>query len=457
MNPPSPESTASTDVAEQPFPRRAYGWYVVALLILAYIVAFIDRGILALLVRPIKEDLALSDTQMSWLMGPAFGLFYATLGIPIAVMADRRSRRNIIVIGVALWSLATAACGLARNYVSLFLARMMVGVGEGTLSPCAYSIIPDYFPRQAALKAVGLYTMGQSIGAGIAFLLGGQVVLCVSQASGVDWPLVGVLKPWQMTFVVVGLPGALLALLMLTIREPVRRGYLSQQGAAGRQAQPVPATFRFLRGHWKTFGALFLGNSVVTTIGYSYFWLPTVFQRTWGTEAAEAGIYYGAVLAVFGPLGVITGSKLSEWLYQRGRHDAPYTVFMLSVISTLPFAIAVPLAADGRWAVVLLVPTIFGLAVASATSSAAMVHIAPAEFRAQISAIYLLVISLIGLFVGPPSVAMLTDYVFQNEMMIHYSLLTVTIVIGGLGTLVLLYGRKPYLASSWEAEGWHGR
>ena len=452
-----PESIEPSSGLEPPFPRRAYGWYVVALLIVAYIVSFIDRGILALLVRPIKADLGLTDTQMSWLMGPAFGLFYATLGIPIAVLADRRNRRNIIVIGVALWSLATAACGLARNYVSLFLARMMVGVGEATLSPCAYSIIPDYFPRQAALKAVGLYTMGQSIGAGIAFLLGGQVVLWVSQASGVDWPLVGTMEPWQMTFVVVGLPGVLLAMLMLTIREPVRRGYLRREGPQARQAQPVSATFKFLRTRWRTFGALFLGNSVVTTVGYSYFWLPTVFQRTWGIEAAQAGIYYGGVLAIFGPLGVISGSKLSEWFYQRGRLDAPYTIFMVSVIGTLPFAIALPLAPNATLAVVMLIPTIFGLAVASATSSAALVHIAPAEFRAQLSAIYLLVISLIGLFVGPPSVAMLTDYFFRDEMMIRYSLLTVTIGIGAVGVVLLLSGIRPYRNSSQEAEGWHTR
>ncbi|RPH93849.1 MAG: MFS transporter [Lysobacterales bacterium] len=443
------------EVAPAPYPRRAYGWYVVFLLIVAYIVAFIDRGILALLVQPIKEDLGLSDVQMSWLMGPAFGIFYATLGIPIAVLADRHSRRNIIVIGVALWSLATAACGLARNYAGLFLARMMVGVGEATLSPCAYSIIPDYFPRQAALKAVGLYTMGQSIGAGIAFLLGGQVVLMVTQASGVDWPLVGTLKPWQMTFIVVGLPGLVLALLMLTIREPVRRGYLNQARSASGPARPVSETFRFLAGRWKTFGALFLGNSVVTTIGYSYFWLPSVFQRTWDVDAAQAGIYYGSVLATCGPLGVITGSKLSEYLYQRGKLDAPYTVFAFSIVGTLPFAIAMPLAGSALVAVALLAPAIFGLAVASATSSAAMVHVAPAEFRAQVSAIYLLVISLIGLFVGPPSVAMLTDYFFKDEMMIRYSLLVVTVVIGALGLTILLMGRSHYRASAKEAEGWH--
>lgn len=441
--------------AAEPFPRRAYGWYVVFLLIVAYIVSFIDRGILALMIGPIKEALDLTDVQMSWLLGPAFGIFYATLGIPIAVLADRYNRRNIIVFGVALWSLATAACGLAWSFVSLFFARMMVGVGEATLTPCAYSIIPDFFPRKAALRAVGLYTIGQSIGAGLAFLLGGQVVLMVSGAADVEWPMVGQLAPWQMVFVLLGIGGVALALVMLSIREPVRRGFARRAGAQPGGRVPLVDTLRFLSGRWKAFVALFVGNSVVTTIGYSYFWLPTMFERTWEMDAAQAGIYYGAVLTIAGPLGVISGARLSEVLYGRGLSQAPFVVFASSIFLVLPFAIWLPLASSATMAVVLLIPAMFGLAVASATSSAALVHIAPAEFRAQLSAMYLLVISLVGLFLGPPSVAALTDYVFQDESMIRYSILTVTCVIGPIGMAVLLYGHRPYRDAAIEADSWH--
>lgn len=438
-----------------PYPRRAYGWYVVALLIVAYVLAFIDRGVLALLIQPIKADLGLTDVQMSWLMGPAFGIFYATLGLPIAVLADRRSRRNIVMVGVALWSLATAACGLARSFVQLFVARMLVGVGEATLSPCAYSMIPDFFPRRAALRAVGLYNIGQSVGAGIAFLLGGQVVMAVSGAAGVQWPLIGVLLPWQMTFIIVGLPGLALAALMLTISEPVRRGFLERGAGSARDPRPVSATMRYLRTHWKAFGAVFVGNSVVTTVGYAYFWLPSVFQRTWGVDPAHAGIYYGSVLATCGPLGIIAGSRLCEFLYQRGRADAPFVVFSFSLVGTLPFAIAMPLAPTPALAIALLVPTMTGFAAASASSSAAIVHIAPAEFRAQISALYLLFISLVGLFLGPPSVAMLTDYAFHDESMVRYSLLIVTVAIGIFGVAAVLLGRAFYNSSAREADTWY--
>lgn len=446
--------TAATEAAV-PYPRPLYAWYVVALLIVAYVVAFIDRGILALLIEPIKADLGLTDVQMAWLMGPAFGIFYATLGIPIGVLADRSNRRNIIVIGVALWSAATAACGLARSFLGLFIARVMVGVGEATLSPSAYSMISDYFPRRTALKAIGLYTMGQSIGAGLAFLLGGQVVIWVSQAQGVRWPLVGELEPWQMTFMVVGLPGILLAALMLTIREPLRRGFMTGGAVGARKRLPVTETARFVVTRWRTFGAVFIGNSVITVIGYSYFWLPSMFQRTWGLDAATAGLYYGGVLAVFGPLGVITGSRVSEILYRRGRADAPYLTFFASVALALPFAILVPLAPGPLAAVAFLCPAMFAMAMASASSSAAVVHVAPAEFRAQISALYLLVISLAGLFLGPTSVAMLTDYVFRDESMLRYSILTVTVFIGSIGLLVILLGRASYRRSAVEADTWH--
>lgn len=444
--------SASTSTAA--YPRRAYGWYVVGLLIVAYIVSFIDRGILALMIGPIKAAMDLTDVEMSWLLGPAFGLFYATLGIPIAILADRTNRRNIIVIGVAFWSMATAACGLAGSFVSLFFARMMVGVGEATLTPSAYSIIPDYFPRQAALRAIGLYTIGQSIGAGLAFLLGGQVVLLVSQASGVQWPLVGQLESWQMIFIILGMVGIVLAVIMMTIREPIRRGF-ADQGSAVRKTIPLADTVSFLSKHWRSFAALFIGNSVVTTVGYSYFWLPTIFERTWEVSAAQAGIYYGAVLAIAGPIAVISGARLSEVLYGRGRAEAPYFIFALSILGTLPFAVALPLAANATIAVTLLVPVIFGLAMASATSSAALVHIAPAEYRAQISALYLLVISLVGLFLGPPLVAALTDYFFKDESMIRYSLLIVTCIIGPIGLLALSLGHKHYRRSAIEADSWH--
>lgn len=443
---------------QPPYPRAAYAWYVVALLIVGYVVAFIDRGILALLIEPIKLDLALTDTQMSWLMGPAFGVFYVTLGIPIGVLADRYSRRNIIIAGIVLWCLATAACGLADSFAELFAARVMVGVGEATLAPAALSIISDYFPRDRALRAVGLFNMGQSVGAGLAFLLGGQVILWVTASDGIDWPVLSELAPWQLTFILVGLPGLLVALLMLTVKEPVRRGFLqadSRAGIASAQAQGLRAALAFMRSNSRAFAALMAGNATITIIGYSFFWVPSMYARTWNMEPATAGIWYGIVLATTGPLGVIVGSQWSSRRYARGESDAPFSILVIALCLAIPFSLAMTMAPSAAASIALLAPAIFGLAAASATSTAAVIHVAPAQFRSKISAIHLLVISLAGLFLGPTSVAVLTDKVFADPLALRWSMLCVVAAVGTFGVLALLSARRAYRQLALEADQWH--
>lgn len=435
---------------EVPSPRHA--WYALSLLIVVYVVAFIDRGILALLIEPIKRDLGLSDLQMSWLLGPAFGIFYVTLGLPIGVLADRVHRRNLLMAGVVLWSLATAACGLARSFVQLFVARVFVGVGEATLSPTALSLIADLFTRADAMRAVTLFAMGQSIGAGLAFLLGGQLVIAVSGASAVAWPVVGVLVPWQLAFIAVGLPGVLVAALLLTIREPARRGFsLESRGRPGT----LGAALRYMWARPGVFGAMMLGNAVVTVIGYSYFWVPSMLTRTWGMSSGDAGIAYGTVLAAGGPIGILLGARFVKALYAKGRADAPFLVFLGSLAVGVLVATLMPLMPGAKSMIALLFPTMVALAMASGTSTAAVVHVAPAEFRAQISAAHLLVISLAGLFLGPTSVAFLTDLIWRDETAVRYSLAVVAVVTGSLGIVALLMGRRPYAAAAHAAEQWY--
>jgi len=216
-----------TDATLPPLTKRsyAYEWYVVVICMLAYIFSFVDRQILALMIEPIKHDLQLSDTQFSLLHGLAFSLFYAVMGIPIALLADRYSRPKIIAIGVAFWSLATAACGLSRSFAHMFLARIGVGVGEAALSPATYSMLSDMFPRDKLGRAVGIYSIGSFIGGGMAFLIGGYVINLLKSVDSVVVPWVGAMRPWQVTFFIVGLPGLLVALLiLLTVRDPQRLG-----------------------------------------------------------------------------------------------------------------------------------------------------------------------------------------------------------------------------------------
>ena len=210
------------------YPNQIYAWYVVAVLTVAYIFSFVDRQIINLLVEPIREDLQLTDTQISLLQGIAFALFYTLMGIPIARLADVSNRRAIIAVGVFLWSLMTAMCGLAKSFGQLFAARIGVGVGEAALSPPAYSLFTDYFPPGKVTRAIAVFTGGSFLGAGLAYIIGGFVVDFVTRLDVVEVPVFGQIRAWQMAFIVVGLPGILLALLVFFI---ARTG---AQGAAWR-------------------------------------------------------------------------------------------------------------------------------------------------------------------------------------------------------------------------------
>jgi MFS family permease len=220
LNPANDSTDAAPSGAATVPHRPVYSWYVVGVLTLAYILSFIDRQIITLMIGPIKQDLGLTDTQMSYLIGLSFALFYTVFGFLIALAADRYNRRNIVTAGIVVWSVMTAFCGLAKGYGQLFLARMGVGFGEGALSPSALSMISDYFPREKLARAISVYSMGIAVGSGIALLVGGSIIHLVSSAATVTLPLVGELRPWQAAFVIVALPGLPLALLMLTVREP---------------------------------------------------------------------------------------------------------------------------------------------------------------------------------------------------------------------------------------------
>src|SRR5579884_2376448 len=221
------DSTRSSAAGSGALPPRngniAYAWYVVGVLTLCYMLSFVDRQILSLLVAPIKRDLVLSDTRVGLLQGLAFALFYTFAGIPIGHLVDTRNRRNLVVVGILVWSVFTSACSIARSFLSLFLARIGVGVGEATLSPSAFSLIADYFPQERLSTAMSVSYLGALGGSALAFAVGGTVVDALAKIGTLHLPLLGQIASWRLTFLVVGLPGLLFALLAATAREPVRR------------------------------------------------------------------------------------------------------------------------------------------------------------------------------------------------------------------------------------------
>lgn len=429
-------------------PSYAYEWYVVVICMLAYIFSFVDRQILALMIEPIKHDLQLSDTQFSLLHGLAFSLFYAFMGIPIALLADRYSRPRIIAIGVAFWSLATAACGLSRNFAQMFLARIGVGVGEAALSPATYSMLSDMFPREKLGRAVGIYSIGSFIGGGMAFLIGGYVINLLKSVDTVALPWIGAMRPWQVTFFIVGLPGLLIALLiLLTVRDPQRLGL--RRNASGQVQKPaMEDTFRFLGRHRSTFFCHYLGFSFYAMVLFALLgWTPAFYMRKFGMSPSEAGYMLGAVVLVANTAGVFCGGWLMDWLAKRGYSDAPLRAGVIGAAGMALPAVVFTQVDSLWWSVGLLLPAMFFASFPMPTSTAAMQILPPNQLRAQVSALFLLISNLIGLGLGTTAVAMLTDRLFKNPAAVGQSMSVLVGVATVLCIGLLAAGCKHYRRS----------
>lgn len=437
------------------YPNPGYAWYVVVLLTVAYVFSFLDRQILSLLVEPIKADLQISDTQMSLLQGLAFGIFYTLLGIPIGRLADRRSRRGIIAAGITIWCFMTAACGLARNYAQLFIARIGIGVGEATLNPSAFSLISDYFPRERRARPMSFYNMGVSVGAGLAMVLGGQVISWAFATEPPTLPLVGQLYPWQTVFLLVGLPGLLIAALMITVREPERQGRIQLEAGASDEL-PLRTVADFLWARRSTYGTLFLGMSVVTILGYGYFsWIPTMFIRTWGWSISDIAFAYGLIILITGPIGVNAGGWLADRWYRQGRRAAHMRVTLLGACLLVPASAAAPLMPTAELALLMLIPASLGGAIPTATAGAALMMIVPNQMRAQTTAIYYFVINVIGLTLGPSAIALVTDFGFGDDGALRYSIALVSGIAGSAALVFLFANIRHYRASVIEADAWN--
>jgi MFS family permease len=444
----APIAQALPDTA--PYPKPALAWYASALLTLVYVFSFIDRQILNLLVAPVRRDLGLSDTQMSLLMGFSFALFYTAFGIPLGRLADSRSRRTLIAAGFASWSLFSAACGLARTFPQMLLMRMGVGVGEATLSPAAYSLLSDYFRPERRATALSIYGMGIYIGSGLAFLLGGFVTGWTTSQENWIIPILGEVRSWQVVFFALGLPGIPLALLLYTISEPARRG-----SAKGVTSIPLSEVFRYLRENWSTYVCHNVGIALLSFSSYgSSAWIPSYFVRTHGWTASETGKLLGILIVVFGAGGIAWGGWLADRWTERGMRDAPMRVALLVSIAWIPTGVGYLLVPDPRLAILLLIPTMFLVAAPFGIAPAAIMQVTPARMRGQASSLYLFVINMIGLGIGPTAVAMVTDYVFHDDQRVGSSILVVTLTAHVVSALLLWRGLKPYVRSQQRAAEW---
>jgi|HubBroStandDraft_1064217.scaffolds.fasta_scaffold22331_3 MFS family permease len=449
----TPEAASSST-----FPSSAVAWYSVSVLMVMYVFSFIDRQIIGLLVGPIERDLHLSDTEVGLMTGTGFALLYTFLGLPIARLADRFSRRGIIAIGVLVWSVMATACGLARSATQMFFARMGVGVGEAALSPSAYSMITDSFPRSKLGRAFGVYNVGITMGAGIALLVGGIVVKQVSAAgAGFDLPVFGHVRAWQMVFIVTGLPGALLPLLLLTFREPRRTGLLRvSSGATVELVSPgVGEVLSYVWQNKAFYGLHFVGIALLAMAGYSVgTWLPASIERVYPVSAADVSEVLGTSTIIMNSLGMILAGVLCDRLTRAGKQDAPIIVALISAagIATLscfpPFMPTVSLI----WVSFFVQGITFNAY--NTVGTMAINQVTPNQFRAQVSSVYLFVVNALGLGVGPWLVGWLTEHAFHDRLKLRYALICVVFGSALVAILLLAAVRPIYRRKQLEAAQW---
>lgn len=399
-----------------------YAWYVAVVLMMCNTLSFIDRQILGLLVTPIKAELGISDTAIGLLQGLAFGIFYTLLGIPMGRIADRSNRRNLVATGIFFWSLMTAACALAHSFSTLFLARMGVGVGEATLSPSAFSLLSDYFPKERLGTALSIFSMGVFFGSGLALIVGGLII--------------GAVGSWRLTFLIVGIPGLLASLLMFTVKEPVRRNLLRRESGQSSKLS-FSEVFEQIKLRWQSVAGICLAFAFQALCNYAQqAWLPTFFVRVHGWTSRQAGLTLGVISLVTGLWGAYLGGVLCDRWQRHGKTDAPLRVGVLATACAGIFfslAMAMPIL---NLQIALLIPAFFFLAMPIGSSYASLQLILPNQVRGQVGALQVFTLNLGGLILGPFLPGFFNDYLFRDATMVGWSL-ALTVGLASLLSAVL--------------------
>jgi MFS family permease len=421
------------------WPRPAVAWYATGVLTVAYTLAYVDRQILSMLVGPIKAELGLSDTQVGLLQGFAFAVFYTLVGIPLGRLADRTDRRRLMAWGIFLWSLATAVCGFARTYGQLFAARVGVGVGEAALSPAAYSLIADSFPPAQRGRALGVYSMGVYLGIGLAAMVGGAVIGALASRPPVTLPIVGPVGGWRMAFLVVGVPGLLVALWVRSLNEPARRD------AGVPRAESSSAVLAFVRQHRGLLAGHFTGYALLALVFNAMaFWLAPYLERVHGLAPANFGTTLGLILAIGGAAGILSGGVLADRLRRRGVADAELWPGVLSAIAIWPLGLLTTQAGSGAAALAWFAAFMFASSFPFAAAAASLQALTPNRLRGQVSALYLFVVNLAGVGLGTFLAGFVTDFAFGDEGRVGDSLSWIVGLAAPCAALLLNSARRPY-------------
>lgn len=437
-----------TDIAAERAPGTTAvsqtAWWMVAVLFLMYVFSWLDRLILSMLVTPIKADLLLSDVQISLITSTSFAIFYALFGLPLGWAADRFSRRWIIFGGLMLWASATVACGFMRSFEGLLFARILVGAGEAALLPAAYSLISDGFSNDKLTLATSTFQMAGKVGSATAFGLGGFAIAFATSLEGVDLPIHGPAEPWQIVMILVGLPGFLLAPLLFTFRDPGRR-----RNPGDRKGAETGKVVAFVRANWQLITLMLIGTSALAICGYSMTnWVPAYIERRFGWEPVRYGTAL-SLMNIIAAASLVANGWIVDRLFARGMKDAHLRFYSWLILALLPvvaymFFATSPYVFLAGYCVAQFITVPFMVYVSSV-----MALLAPSDIRARLLAFFLFVFTLLGLGVGPAIVGGLTDYLFQDELKLGYSL-AIVVISGAVVALISFRGALRYLSAAIE-------
>lgn len=420
-------------------------WLLVGVLLLAYAVSFLDRQIINLLVADIKGDLSLSDAQIGLLQGPAFGIFYALLALPLGWMADKVNRLHLIAAGMLLWTSMTMLGGMADSFGLLFISRVGVGIGEAALVPAAVSLLADSFaPRDRALP-LALLTAGVSLGAGLALIAGGALIGWVN-AGGMA--ILASREPWQAVLILAGLAGLPLAAMLPFLGEPARREAEAARsgGSTGLGAH--------LRAHPRLFAALLAGPALLYVFSNALAaWMPSLFQRGFGWPPGFVGSRLGLLILAGALTGNLASGLAGRWRERTGRRDGALQVMATGAVILVPLAVLSSLATTANLAQAGVVATYFGIALCFGMATTAFAAVTPSQLRGRMTALYLMIGNLVGLGIGPPAVGVILDRWFGDPTRVGAALALVGSVTVLPGALLLILALRWHCDVARQIEG----
>ncbi len=410
------------------YPRALISWGAVTVFALGQVVSTVDRGMLALLIDPIRHDLHISDVQIALLQGFAFALFYVAAGLPLGFLADRVNRRRLLIAGVLVWSAATVACGYAASFGEMFLARLLVGLGEAALAPCAVTMIGDLFPPSRRGPPMALYVLGSMVAVGIGSAATGSILKLAPLGAFDGLPLLRGLAPWRTAFIVLGTCGTLIAVLVALLEEPARKGVAIE----ARRGLGLRQTLVYFSDNWKVL-LPFYGAVATYGIGSALAmgWGPAVLIRTYGLNAGALGESLGADQFFAAILGAICAALVIDPVVRRAGTAGKLYLGALLAVLAIPSTIAY--AANSVWlATAMTAEVMFVTAIYGSTMLSTMTELVPTNMKGISVSLYAFVLIMIGSTLGPLIAAQVNQALFNDPKMIGHA-----IALVGISALVL--------------------